>query len=454
MAFLNNRFEEVSKEMDLKSYHNIYEINKSSKVKYWVLGILVLCIIVFFLPWTQNIRSKGNVTTLLLEQRPQQLNSIIPGRVSSWNVKEGDFVKAGDTILKISEIKENYFDPNLLNRTNEQIIAKENAASGYSNKINSLSLQVVALQNGQQLKIADLENKIQQQKMKIISDSLELVAAKNELSIKSIQYNRQKIMYDSGLVSLVQLETRNQSNQDAIAKKTTSEIKYLNAKQELKRLQIDLNGEIQNYYEKIAKVQSDIFESKSNQSSTKGEVSKLQNTYSNYYIRAGLYVIIAPVNGQITKAKKAGKGEMIKEGEMIVEIVPDSIQYAVEMYVNPVDLPLVNVGQQVRFIFDGFPTIIFSGWPSTSYGTFGGVVSAVENSVSSNGKFRVLVKEDIGDKPWPKELRLGTGAMGIALLKTVPIWYELWRNINGFPPEYYKPNNSSNTKKEFTNEDL
>jgi hypothetical protein len=34
---------------------------------------------------------------------------------------------------------------------------------------------------------------------------------------------------------------------------------------------------------------------------------------------------------------------------------------------------------------------------------------------------------------------MGTGAQGIALLKDVPIWYELWRNINGFPPDYYKP---------------
>jgi hypothetical protein len=50
----------------------------------------------------------------------------------------------------------------------------------------------------------------------------------------------------------------------------------------------------------------------------------------------------------------------------------------------------------------------------------------------------VLVKEDAADKPWPRELKMGVGAQGIALLKDVPVWYELWRNINGFPPDYYK----------------
>jgi hypothetical protein len=88
-------------------------------------------------------------------------------------------------------------------------------------------------------------------------------------------------------------------------------------------------------------------------------------------------------------------------------------------------------------MFDGFPAIVFSGWPQSSYGTFGGVVAAIEGSSSDNGQFRVLVAEDKNDKKWPPQLKIGAGAQGIALLKDVPIWYELWRNINGFPPEYY-----------------
>ena len=129
------------------------------------------------------------------------------------------------------------------------------------------------------------------------------------------------------------------------------------------------------------------------------------------------------------------------------EIVPERIDYAVEMYIEPMDLPLVNKGQKVRFIFDGIPAIVFSGWPNGSYGTFGGKVSAVETNVSDNGKFRVLVVEDSTQKKWPKSLRMGNGAQGIALLKDVPIYYELWRHINGFPPEYYVHNDKTEIKK-------
>lgn len=438
MAFLNDKFELVSKELGLDSYNQIYEIDKSSNIKTWFYSILFVMLIGLFLPWTQNIRTRGSITTLLQEQRPQQLNSIIPGKVVQWFNKEGDYVKAGDTILQISEIKDDYLDPNLLNRTQDQLDAKGNAVFGYSNKIISLKEQINALREVQFLKIAELNNKIQQQRMRVKSDSLDLEAAKNDLQIRTVQFQRQRVMYDSGLVSLVQLETRNQAVQDVLAKKTSAEIKYGNARQEILRLQLELNGETQSYYEKIAKVESEVFQALSQQASTESEVAKLKNLYSNYNIRSGMYFITAPQSGQITKAKKAGIGELLKDGEMIVEIVPDSIQYAVEMFVQPVDLPLVSKGQKVRFMFDGFPTIVFSGWPEASYGTFGGIITAVENSVSTNGKFRVLVKEDINDKPWPKALRIGTGVLGIALLKNVPIWYELWRNINGFPPEYYK----------------
>ena len=50
----------------------------------------------------------------------------------------------------------------------------------------------------------------------------------------------------------------------------------------------------------------------------------------------------------------------------------------------------------------------------------------------------MLIRENVSYRKWPKELKIGTGANGIALLKNVPIWYELWRQLNGFPPSLYE----------------
>lgn len=423
---------------NLQSYKHIYLNGKKSRVKLWFYFCLLLIVIFMFLPWTQNIRSKGNVTTLLQEQRPQQVNTLIGGRVTKWYVKEGDFVKQGDTLVQLSEVKVDYLDPDLLARTKEQLAGKQLAVEYYKSKVDVTEKQIGAINTGLQLKMNQLANKLKQLDLKVQSDSAEFIAATNDFNISTKQFNRQKSMYDSGLVSLTQLEIRNQQYQNALAKKISAENKLANSKQDLNITRIEMSALRQENTEKVAKAQGEQFQSLTQIASGSADIAKLQNQYASYNIRNGMYYVLASQSGQIIKAQIAGIGEFVKDGEMIAEIVPDKIQYAVELFVEPLDLPLISPNQKVRFMFDGFPAIVFSGWPKASSGTFGGEIVAVESNVSINGKFRVLVKEDPDDRPWPKELKIGTGAQGIALLNDVPVWYELWRNINGFPPDYYQ----------------
>jgi multidrug resistance efflux pump len=428
------------KPVQLHAYEHIYLYKQKSRVRYWIISLLAAFGIILFLPWTQNIRSTGSVTTLRQEQRPQQVNTIIAGRLVTWHVKEGDWVNQGDTLAQITEVKEEYLDPQLLQRTQEQLSAKQQTIDYYKNKIGTTKTTIDALQRALVLKESGLRNKLQQLELKAQSDSAEAVAATNDFNIASLQYARQKALHDSGLVSLTQLEQRAQLFQNTMSKKLSAENKYTNTRQEMALVRIEMNSVQQEYTEKVAKAQGDRFQSLSQVATGQGDVAKLQNQYASYSIRNGMYYILAPQSGQVVNAKKAGRGEIIKEGEMLLQIVPDQIEHAVELFVRPVDLPLVMPGQSVQFQFDGFPAIVFSGWPEASYGTFSGVVTAVESNVSENGKFRVLVREDGSKKPWPRTLKMGTGARGIALLNNVPVWYELWRNVNSFPPDYYQPN--------------
>lgn len=422
----------------LKSHDAIFMVHHRSKIRRWFYATFISAIFLLFLPWTQNIRARGAVTTLMQEHRPQEIPTIIPGRVLKWHVREGDIVRQGDTIVLLAEVKDDYLDPNLVLRTREQLDAKRQSVESYRNKSETAVQQIAALRQAMDLKMLDMDNKIRQQQLKIRSDSMDLIAAGNDLDIKTSQYRRQKVMYDSGVVSLVQLEQRNQAYQESMAKRTSAEIKLTNARQEYLRLQLERNGELQQYLEKISKAEGDRYQALSQVQSGTGDIAKLENQFTNYTIRNGLYTVLAPQDGQVVKAKKAGIGEILKEGEMIAEIVPTRVDYAIEMFVRPVDLPLLAIGQNVRLLFDGFPAVVFSGWPAASYGTFGGEIAAIESNVSTNGKFRILIREAAGEKPWPQQLMMGTGAQGIALLKDVPIWYELWRNINGFPPDFYQ----------------
>ncbi|MFM2191064.1 MAG: hypothetical protein RLZZ118_21 [Bacteroidota bacterium] len=431
----------------LKSFESIYYYNRVSKIKFWFWGIIAALALILFLPWTQNIKTKGNITSLYQEQRPQDINSPIPGKIAKWWVKEGDIVKKGDTILQISEIKEDYLDPMLVNRTQLQLDAKVGTINNYEGKIASVESQMVALENAKQLKTSQLENKLIQLNSKLVSEQAELQAAQNELTLSKDQFERQQKMFDEGLVSQTQLQQRNISYQNALSKKIIVENKIAQTKQELLNNKIEQNSVEQDYSEKIAKAQGDKFQSLSQINSGQGEVAKLQNQVSNYIIRNNMYIILAPQDGQIIQAKRSGIGEVIKDGERLMTIVPTKVNYAVEMFVKPVDLPLIQVGHKVRFVFDGYPAIVFSGWPKNSYGTFGGTIIAYESRISPNGLFRVLVVEDTTDRKWPEQINIGTGAQGISLLKNVPIWYELWRNINGFPPDFYISKEEEKNKK-------
>lgn len=411
--------------------------NKNANRNKWIVAIIILFVITLCLPWTQNIQSDGQISTLNPQQRPQQINSIIAGRIAEWYVKDGDVVKKGDTLLRITEIKDDYLDPSQLNRVDEQIDAKTASIDFYQNKAAATSSQSEALNNSKRLKLSQVVNKIKQYTLVVQADSMAYIAAESQLKIASQQLRRQQQLYDAGLKSLTELEQRQQAYQDALAKKISAENKFYNSKNELLNVKIEQSAIEQEYTEKVLKATGDRFSTLSEMAATKSEVAKLKNQLSNYRLRRGFYVITAPQSGQVIRTGKSGIGETVKEGDPLLDIVPVGFDAAVEIFVDPVDLPLIAKGKDVRLQFDGFPAIVFSGWPNSSYGTFGGKIAAVDPSIGRNGKFRVWVTPDVNDRPWPKELSYGSGAKSIALLSDVPVIYELWRKLNGFPPDYY-----------------
>lgn len=416
-----------------------YSYSHDRLVKF-VFLLAIIFVIILFLPWTQNVRAPGELIALNPEQRPQTIQSVIAGRIEKWYVVEGQFVNKGDTILRISEVKDDYFDPNLLGNTQLQLDAKEFSRLSYDEKVKALEGQINALETALKLKIRQAQNKVQQNILKVTSDSIDLHAARVNFDVAKEQYERFKSLYEEGLRSLTDLENRNLKLQESQAKVISQENKWLTSKNELINSKIELNSIQADYKDKIAKANSDKYTALSGKFDTEATINKLQNQYNNYEIRNTFYHILAPQDGYVTQAQQVGIGETIKEGAQIVSIMPSVYDLAVQMYVRPIDLPLFEKGQKVMMQFDGWPAIIFSGWPGISFGTYEGEVLAIDNFISTNQLYRVLVKPKQSSHPWPEQLRVGAGVRTLTLLKNVSVWYEIWRQINGFPPDYYKLN--------------
>jgi len=386
----------------------------------WIGGVLGIMLIVAFLPWQQNVAGAGEVTALQPADRPQEAVAPIGGRISEWYVQEGDSVKVGDPIVALAEVKQEYLDPLTLDRLGEQVAAKRRSVEEKRAKAAALADQAIALDSLRTLARIRADNRIQQ-----ITASL--AAAQLEDSIATVQAERIQQLEREGLRSRAELEMARQRQQRAAALAIEQRAALLTVRAERSAVDAD-------YAEKIAKVESDRRATLAEVADGIAEIAKLATGEANMSERQDLLMVRAPRDGIVVRALRAGIGEVVKDGEAVATVQAANPELAVAMQVNARDVPLIRIGDEVRLEFAGWPAVQFSGWPSVAVGTFGGRVAVIDQVASATGAYRVLVEPDPDEEPWPRELLMGSGARGWALLRNVRVWFEVWRLLNGFPP--------------------
>ncbi|MEN9845060.1 MAG: hypothetical protein RIS36_207 [Pseudomonadota bacterium] len=166
-------------------------------------------------------------------------------------------------------------------------------------------------------------------------------------------------------------------------------------------------------------------------SSASAELARIETKLA----RQASQSIVAPRDGIVHRILAPQGGVMVKAGQELALIVPETASRAVELTVSGNDAPLLSVGRRVRLQFEGWPAVQFAGWPSVAVGTFGGVIGVIDPGAAEDGTIRVIVFPDQGEE-WPDAnyLRQGVRVIGWVLLDTVRLGWELWRQFNGFPP--------------------
>ncbi len=427
-----------------RSFEKVMQVSGGYFLGRILLILLVLVIIIMFLPWTQVVHGRGKVTGIDPSNRPQEVPTVVPGQIQQWYVQEGDIVKKGDTIVRLTEVNNRYLDSQLLTRTQNRIRAKRAQKQSLNDKLSNLKNQIENIRLNRSLKLQQLQNKLIQNRQQIIADSMDLSAAEIDVDVAQNQLKRIEKLREDGLKSQSQVQDKRLTYQAAVAKMAAAQSKLNQSLNKRENIQNRLEQVSNTFQNKIANYRSKINTTQSKRSSLSSTITKLENQLANFQQRAEFRHITAPQQGQIVKVVRAGIGEILKKGETVVRIMPDSFQRAVELYISPNDYPLLKKGEKALLQFDGWPSIVFSGWPGVSYGTFEGEIYAIDNFISKNGKFRILVKPKDTYAPWPDPVRAGSGASGMIMLSEVPVWYEIWRQINGFPPQYYNPKKAKN----------
>ncbi len=366
---------------------------------------------------------------------------MIGGRVAAWHVTEGQYIRAGDLLLTLTEVKQEYLDPETSARLDEQVSAKQASAAAKGDKVRALAQQLEALAASRDLKTDQARTKVRQARLGVAADSAAVEVATVDSVIAARQVAAQEGLFRAGLKSLVEFEAARSKAQSAYAKTVYARNVLATSGANLDNALVDVDAVAAEYADKLAKARADRDATTAEVSDTRAEVAKLRNSAANVRERQMLFEVRAPQDGYVVRTISAGIGEVLKEGEPLLTIMPTISRLAVAIQVKAMDVPLLRPGRKVRLQFDGWPALQFAGWPIVAVGTFGGIVQVIDQVDSPGGTYRVLVVPDPDDEPWPETpgLRIGSGVIGWAMLDTVPLWYELWRLLNGFPPSVSDP---------------
>lgn len=395
------------------------------RVRRMLLVGVVLAAGIALLPWQQNVQGRGAVTALRPQDRPQVVPALIAGRIEAWHVAEGELVKRGQLLLTLSEVKESFLDPRIVERTAAQVAGKSGAVDAKRAKVDALSQQLTALEAARDVGMVQARTTVAQVEAAIAAAELDSVVAIRQLE-------RNQALFDDGLKSRADLEAYQVRSLAANARLVKERQALVNARLEVSAIEVS-------YAEKVAKARSERSATLAEIGEGEADLAKLRSTHASLEIRDRMYRIVAPQDGYVVRAIRSGVGEVVKEGEAVVTVLPSTAQVAVELYIRPMDVPLISPGRKVRLQFDGWPALQFSGWPSVAVGTFGGEIRIVDAVNAADGSYRALVVPDPADQPWPAELRVGSGVFGWAMLDEVRVGYEVWRRLNGFPPAVNLP---------------
>jgi len=442
---------------DYRSIHLVKSKNSLRIFAYVLIALFILFIILLLaVPWVQTVTGKGKVTALVPGQRPQTINSQITGRLVAWLVVEGQHVEAGDTIAILADIDSKFLDTALIQNQQKQLDAIAQSRGSIISQISALRGQIEAETDARSSGVNASKEKVEQAKQRRIALEERLKQAILDLNVAKQRYQDRKSLFEQGLFSQRQFENAQVEQQKADVALTTLQADIEAARrQELETLENVKNKESEGT-SKILKAVADESKALESVASIDNSIFKGRSDLNAFYQRKEASIVRAPIKGKIVRLFTFGMGETVKQGDKLVVLVPEAQSLAVEIRISGNDAPLLNIGKKVRLQFDGFPAFQIKGWPSASAGTFGGVISVIDavDDEQYSGSFRIVIKPDSQDVPWPNStyLRPGTKVAGWMQLNTVSLGYELWRQLNGFPISLDVPFKKSDSKQSINEE--
>ncbi len=407
--------------------------------KFLMLLFVLMPFFLAFVPWQQTVKGRGRVIAFDPGQRPQTITSRISGQIVKWYVAETDRVKEGEKLVDIQDNDPDY-ENNLKRQRDATRIALQALQAQLRQNQEVVGKQVEAMNATVQAKIKQREAADQlvvtaKQKQKAAEADV-LYFKDNFASARDLKQNPEGPLFPE--IEFKQIEAQYTKAQLSVEQ---AKAEILGKQAEVASAQAAIEKAKAEGMRAVASAEATVSETRTKIESKKTELQIVENKIERYKARE----LLSPCDGFVFRIYPGAsqEGQFVQQGQELALIVPDTQRRIVELFVDGIDAafikkdPLTGKWPLVRLQFEGWPAVQFSGWPRVAVGTFGGQVFR-KDPTDTQGKFRILVepKAYFEDDAWPdaQYLRQGNQAIGWVFLKRVPVWFELWRRLNGFPP--------------------
>ncbi|MFK7930747.1 MAG: HlyD family secretion protein [Myxococcota bacterium] len=397
------------------------------------LAALLFISILLLSPWQQTAQGSGQIVAFDPASRTQMVEAPIKGRVLEWHVAEGQAVKEGDLIATLQDN-----DPSYLGRLNDELTTIDDRLTAAQDAVAAYDAKLAAAQASQDAAVEAAMAKVTASARKVDASDQKLAISKADAETAELNLQRVEPLFKEGLVSERKLELTQLKSKESDAKYLEARAGVAEAKAVLAESRSNLVKEREEQRGKIAAVRTERQGAGQKVDELRGKRLEVETKIS----RQGAQAVRAPRSGTILAILAGQGGEQVKEGETLARLVPSDVRNVVELRIAGNDVPLIQRGQKVRLQFEGWPAVQFAGWPSVAVGTFPGEVIFIDAADDGSGYFRIVVQEpDETDEPWPSQrfLRQGIRAKGWVLLSRVTMVWEVWRQLNGFPPTMPAP---------------
>ncbi|MEZ6038319.1 MAG: HlyD family efflux transporter periplasmic adaptor subunit [Planctomycetota bacterium] len=420
--------------------------------------LVVTPVVLAFAPWQQNLSGEGRVIAFDPVDRPMPVQARTDGLLLHWHVREGQLVAAGDPLVDLADN-----DPEILQRLQQQVEAAERKVEAARQKREQYQQQILDAEAARDAAVRYADDEVAAAEQDVEVKKQAVAASEQKLRLAKFALEMWEGMVRDRIGSGFDLQKARQeadvAEADLVAKRAEvsgAEAKLRAARSARIRTERSEQVKVQDTRAKRDAADGDIAEAE-------GSLPKLRRDLQ----RQQQQRITAPIGGYVQNLVQNGQGGgFVKQGTTLLLLVPNARQLAVELQVDGNDVTFLEVGRHVRLQFEGYPAIQWVGWPSLAVGSFGGTVAFVDRFDDGSGNFRVMVlpderafepegavvdwlrgvltyderRQDGNPHAWPRDyLRQGVRAKGWIVLDRVSLGFEIWRQLNGFPPSVAPP---------------